>query len=127
MIDQTATTDRQTVGQQAEQLACQFLQQRGWNLLRRNYFCRRGELDLIMTKDKWLIFVEVRWRRSPRYGSALESVTASKQQKLITTAEHFLQNHPAVKTQTMRFDVISVGPGANHQSEIVWIQDAFQA
>lgn len=123
----TTTSDRQKLGHDAEELACRFLQQQGWSPVARNYFCRRGELDLVMAKDQWLIFVEVRWRRSPRFGSAAESITHGKQQKIIAAAEHFVQNHPAIKSQMMRFDVISVSPGPQQQTEIQWIQDAFQA
>ena len=79
-----------TLGQQAELWACQYLEQQGLALITKNYHCRRGEIDLIMRDEKALVFIEVRYRKSARFGSALESVNYKKQQKLIITAEHYI-------------------------------------
>ena len=66
-------------GAEAEDLACAWLQARGLRLLERNYRSRRGEIDLIMQDGEQLVFVEVRYRASNRYGSAAESITSAKQ------------------------------------------------
>jgi putative endonuclease len=111
-------------GRQAEQLACRFLQQHGLELVTRNYHCRLGEIDLIMRDSTSLVFVEVRFRRSCRYGSPAETVTRSKQQRLVNTARHYLARHPALQQLASRFDVISMtadGP----EPQIQWIPDAF--
>lgn len=77
-----------------------------------------------MLDRKQLVFVEVRYRSNPHFGSGAESVTRAKQQKLIATASHYLQQQP--HHGASRFDVVSLSP---HQNgfEINWIQDAFQA
>lgn len=110
-------------GHIAEQLACDFLQGKGLKLLKRNYSCRRGEIDLIMRDAKTLVFVEVRYRRSDRFGSAEESVTSQKISRIVTTAEHYIQQ-TAQSFDECRFDVIAVK--SLNQPDIVWLKNAFQ-
>ena len=126
MIDEKIRA-RQDTGRRAEQLACEYLVGKGLSLSERNFRCRHGEIDLIMQHDGTIVFVEVRYRRHARYGSALESVTAAKQQRLIRTALHWLQQHRIGQATGTRFDVISLQPSPGSGDEIIWIQDAFQA
>jgi putative endonuclease len=114
------------VGHQAESLACDYLQQCGLRLLRRNYLAPCGELDLIMQDHDHMVFVEVRFRRNHRYGSGADSVTATKQDKLIKTALYYLQQHPKQAKHPVRFDVISIS-ATEGQMDVEWIKDAFQA
>lgn len=118
--------ERQATGRQAEQLACRHLTRHGLTLITSNYRCKHGEIDLIMRHDDMVVFIEVRYRRHARYGSALESVTPVKQQRLIRTARHWLQHNLHEHTKAMRFDVISLQPQHDNQPEVIWIQDAFQ-
>jgi len=110
----------------AESLACEYLQQRGLNLLNRNYRAPHGELDLIMQDHDHMVFVEVRFRRNHRYGSGADSVHAAKQDKLIKTALYYLQQHPKLAKRPVRFDVVSIS-AMDGQPKIDWIKDAFQA
>lgn len=114
------------IGNAAESLACDYLQQHGLKLLTRNYRARYGELDLIMQDHDQIVFVEVRFRRHPHYGSGADSVTAVKQDKLMKTALYYLQQHPKQAKHPVRFDVISLS-AANGPADIEWIKDAFQA
>jgi len=111
-------------GEQAEQLACDYLQQQSLSLICKNYHCKRGEIDLIMQDSDSLVFIEVRYRKSAHFGSALESVNRQKQQKIIITAEHYLSqcSHSFL---SYRFDVVAITPD-NEQPTIEWIKDAFQ-
>ena len=79
-----------------------------------------GEIDLIMEDKKTLVFVEVRYRKSAKYGSALESVNNQKQARIIHTAKHYLQQHSS-KHSAYRFDVVALTP-----NNIDWVKDAFQ-
>ena len=116
--------DTLTRGKDAEDRACRYLQARGLQLLQRNYHSRRGEIDLVLQDKDSLVFVEVRYRSDPRFGSALESVNRRKQSRLIACAQHYMQTHPDTSQQPCRFDVISImGPGAL----IEWIPNAFSA
>ncbi len=120
-------SDRTTrkIGTAAEDLAIEHLEQRGLILLTRNYHCRRGEIDLIMQEGNFLVFVEVRYRKNDRYGSAAESVTRQKQRRLLTTAEYYLQSERHHADNICRFDVIALS--GEQDPQIEWIKDAFQA
>jgi len=116
----------QTIGKAAEQQALAYLQQQGMGLVQCNYHCRQGEIDLIMQHQRTLVFVEVRKRRCADFGSALESVNARKQQRLLYAAQHYLARHPKAANQPCRFDVVAIsGEPGGEKSQ--WIQNAFQA
>ena len=117
-------------GQVFEQMACRYLQQQGLELVESNYRSRKGEIDLIMLDDHCLVFVEVRYRATNRYGSGAETVNRRKQERLIATANHYLQGKHHGATQAARFDVISIGPqqGTDQGTDsMLWIKNAFQA
>jgi putative endonuclease len=107
------------VGGDKERLACDFLQENGLKLLKRNFRCRRGEIDLVMRETGVLVFVEVRYRASNRFGTPAETVDIRKQRKLTAAAALYLQNHPS--NLPCRFDVIAIS-GTNR---IDWIRHAF--
>lgn len=108
-------------GKIAEDKACDFLQKQGLKLVEKNYYCRSGEIDLIMRDQQELVFVEVRYRAKNDYGSALDSVDQHKIKKLISAASHYISTHQA--DQPMRFDVI----GFDASFKPNWISNAFSA
>lgn len=112
-------------GTRAEQLARQYLEQHGLHFRQANFRCRRGEIDLIMQDGDTLVFVEVRYRRNSRYGSAAETVDRHKQRKLVTTALFYLQGNPRLARLTSRFDVIAIS-GDSGSPHIDWHPDAIQ-
>jgi putative endonuclease len=112
------------IGKETELFAQQYLIREGLVLITKNFRCRGGEIDLIMQDNKALVFIEVRFRRSATFGSAIESVTQQKQARIIHTAHFFLQQHPK-QYQSYRFDVIAITPSGK-KNEIQWIKDAFQ-
>ncbi len=113
-------------GKQAEELACLYLQKQHLKLITQNYHCRRGEIDLIMQDQHTLVFVEVRYRKNARFGSALESVDHRKQAKIITTAEHYLLQNKQPYSD-YRFDIVAIMPSPNKvDPEITWLKNAFQ-
>jgi len=117
-------------GQQAENIALQHLQQQGLRLITRNYRCQRGEIDLIMKHRDSIVFVEVRYRRNQRFGGAGASVDQRKQDKLIVSALHYLQENRQATRLPARFDVVAIharSQMAATEHDIQWIQDAFQA
>lgn len=113
----------QSKGAVAEQVAEAYLVQQGMNTLQKNYSCRRGEIDLIMQHGRWIVFVEVRYRKNNLYGSALDSVTKSKQEKIGLAALQFIE-HKNRQDQPCRFDVVGI-TGATMEC-INWVKDAFQ-
>ncbi|MGD8587993.1 MAG: YraN family protein [Chromatiales bacterium] len=111
-------------GKQAEEQAKQYLEQRGLRLLERNYRCKQGEIDLIMQQAETLVFIEVRYRKSSTFGSALESVTAQKRNRLLAAARHYLQANRA--SSPCRFDVVGI-TGQATGAHLEWITDAFRS
>jgi putative endonuclease len=109
------------IGADKERLARAYLEDQGLRLVASNYRCRRGEIDLVMRDASTLVFVEVRFRASDRFGGAAASVGPAKQMRLTAAASHFLQRKSL--NLPCRFDVIAIGAG----DRIDWIQDAFHA
>lgn len=117
---------RRALGNSIEERAAAFLNRAGLRLLRRNFHCRLGEIDLIAEdRQQTLIFIEVRYREGDAYGGAAASVGPGKQRRLRLTAAHFLQRHPRLATRPCRFDVVAVSPGQAGQLHFDWIIDAF--
>jgi putative endonuclease len=110
-----------TRGVQAEQQALAFLQKQGLLLICQNFYCRFGEIDLIMSDQGTLVFIEVRYRKNQDFGGATASITPQKQRKLIKTAKHYLSQLD--DEPYCRFDVIAISESAIQPQ---WIQDAFQ-
>ena len=108
------------IGANAEEKAKQFLIEQGFLCIAQNYQCTFGEIDIIMTDEKTLIFVEVRCRKNNTFGSALESITAQKQQKIINSSQHFIQHNQKYTKWPLRFDAVGI-TGEDMQ----WVKNAF--
>lgn len=115
---------KRRIGQQWEKTAESFLRKQGLTVITRNYHCKQGEIDLVMLDGDALVFIEVRYRQNSSYGSGAQTVTRSKQLKIIATARHFLLKHPRYSQQPCRFDVISIENSQQHPN-LDWIRDAF--
>ena len=113
------------LGRLGEDYACQWLRQRNWRILARNWRSRFGELDIIaLDPEAILVFVEVKTRRTGRFGSPEEAVGPRKQTHLRRAAVQWLISHdrdPSARHRGTRFDVISLSvksdPGRNIHSE----------
>ncbi len=116
------TTTRR-VGAHAEKLAKTYLVKAGLQVHTQNYHCPHGEIDLVLKDNDCWVFAEVRYRNSVQFGGGSESVDLRKQQKLIRTAEFFMQHHTDA-FESCRFDVIAMS-GPLKQVKIEWIKDAF--
>lgn len=101
------TNTNQIVGRYGERLAGRHLLARGLVLLDRNWRCPSGELDLVARDGPELVFVEVKTRRSVRFGTPVEAVGADKARRLRRLATRWLAAHGATG-RPIRFDVVSV-------------------
>jgi len=113
-----------TAGATAEALALRLLEQQGYRLVTKNFRCRQGEIDLIVTRGDWLVFVEVRLRRTRGWVSAAESITPTKQARILHTAQVFLCQQPQWQSCNLRFDVVLF---SSLDQTPEWIQGAFDA
>ena len=115
------------VGAWGEQIAAEYLRKKRYKLLAAGYRCRFGEIDLIVSDRKYLVFVEVKLRKSGRFAKALEYVDRRKQDRLRTTAEMYLSQNPTELQP--RFDVIEIYAPEGMETvrpEIYHMEDAFQ-
>ena len=100
-------TKRQQFGKKSEELAAWYLKKNGYKILEQNYRTRLGEIDIIAKDKKTIVFVEVKSRRSIRYGSPKWSVTYQKQRKISMVALQYLKKTRQTDA-TARFDVVAV-------------------
>ena len=115
------------VGAWGEALAAEYLRKKKYKIIASGYRCRFGEIDLIVEDRKYLVFVEVKLRKSADFARALEYVDKRKQDKIRTTASCYLSQNPTRRQP--RFDVIEIyAPEgtASIQPEINHLEDAFQ-
>ena len=94
------------IGNIGEDAAAIYLQKHGFEIIKRNYFSRYGEIDIIAKKDKYIVFVEVKTRKENAQSKACEALTYSKKNKIVKTAMIYLLYNP-VDLQP-RFDFIEV-------------------
>ena len=118
-------TQRQLIGQAAENIAADFLRAKGLEILERNYRRRLGELDIVARDRDVLVIAEVRTRASDQYGGAAASVDPRKQQRIIRAASQLLQQRRDLARLRVRFDVIAVLDMDRETQRVEWIQHAF--
>lgn len=108
-------------------MAAEYLRRKHYSLVASGYRCRMGEIDLIVKNRAYLVFVEVKLRKSASFAKAREFVDERKQDRLRTTAARYLSENPT--TLQPRFDVIEIyapaGTATLHP-EINHLEDAFQ-
>lgn len=107
-------------GEKSEQQACAYLLKQGLQLVEKNFHSRYGEIDIIMTEGDTLVIIEVRFRKSNKYGGAIESISQKKQSRIIATTQYYLSTHKV--NSAIRFDVITM----SNNSDLHWIKNAFQ-
>jgi len=123
-VDNRNPRARHKLGRAAEDLAAAYLQQQGCRVVERRYGRRGGEIDLIVDDGGVLAFVEVKARRSERYGAPISAVTDRKRRRIVRTARLFLAAHPR-RSRRCRFDVVSVRL-IGGRAELSWVRDAFR-
>jgi putative endonuclease len=114
--------DHQQLGKQAEKLAANYLQKKGFKGIVHNYRYKKAEIDLIVQKGDCLVFVEVKARTSHRFGYPETFVSANQQDSIREAAENYILENDW--NQAIRFDVIAV----SQQGDIYKInhfEDAF--
>ncbi len=111
------------IGKKGEDLACQYLKQKGFSVLAQNWRYSRAEVDIIARINDMLVFVEVKTRSYDYFGPPEDFVTMKKQRLLSTAASAYMQkyNHE----WEIRFDIIAVLLQGNDNYAIQHFEDAF--
>ncbi len=107
-------------GEEYENQAAQYLQQKGFRILEHNFYSHCGEIDLVAKDKDYLVFVEVKYRKNDRGGHPLETVDVRKQRRVCRTAEYYCLSHGLGETTPCRFDVAGI-----IGNEIIHVEDAF--
>ncbi len=114
---------RRALGSAGEEAVADWYETAGYEVLDRNWRCRTGELDLVVTRDRVVVFCEVKTRRSGTFGAPVEAITFTKRRRLRTLAAEWLAHCRPGRCE-VRFDVASVRPtGAVLAVEV--LEDAF--
>ncbi|MBX2914039.1 MAG: YraN family protein [Cyclobacteriaceae bacterium] len=114
--------DKQQKGKDGEDLAAAFLQQAGYEILERNYRYKRSEIDLIVRKAGWLVFVEVKMRSSDAFGYPEEFVDYQKAKNIVFGAEQYTYENNY--EGNVRYDVVAITMHSD-KPEIRHFEDAF--
>lgn len=114
------------VGAWGESVAADFLRNKKYKIIAMNYRCRFGEIDIVAKSRKYLVFAEVKLRKSDKFASAAEFVDCYKQERLRSTAELYLSENPT--NLQPRFDVIEIyaPEGIHTEAPLIYhLEDAF--
>lgn len=98
---------KRNIGKDGERFAVSFLEEQGYTILEQNYTFNHGEIDIVARDKDELVFVEVKLRRNPQFGSPEESVTPAKQELLRRTAEGYVREKK-LEECLCRFDVVAI-------------------
>lgn len=120
-MDTTAhSRNLREVGAAGEDTAAGYLTDRGYTLLDRNFFTRRGEIDIVARAPgdpgdpavgDEIVFVEVKWRAGRRYGTGAEAVTPAKLAAMRYASQEWLRRHPNHRADFIRYDVLDITAG----------------
>lgn len=113
---------RRAVGKLYEDMAAAYLIAEGHSILDRNFNTRQGEIDIISMDHGTLVFTEVKFRKTGRYGSPLAAVSRSKQEKMEKAALSYMKACGYSQSQSCRFDVI----GIDGQGHIEHVKNAIE-
>ncbi len=114
--------NKRSVGGYYENIAAEYLKKEGYSIVCMNYRCKIGEIDIVAIDNGCLVFCEVKYRSSEKFGSPFEAVNIQKQMKISKTAMHYCMCHNLGENGKYRFDVIGVyGTG-----KIEHIENAFE-
>lgn len=112
-------------GKAGESHIAKYLEKRGFHVLKRNFRCRFGEIDIIAGNGKYILFVEVKTREKGSLVSPFEAIAPEKQRKLILTAGLYLTEHPT--DAWPRFDAAAVWTEKGKIVGEEYLANAFQA
>ena len=107
MLKKNYKNDFKSLGNEGEEFAANFLAEKGYKIIERNFRAYCGEIDIIAKYKNEIIFVEVKTRRNMKYGEAIDSITPLKKVHILKTANYFLYKNNLLRVP-IRFDIIEV-------------------
>lgn len=119
------TFSRLALGKKGEGLALTYLKRKGYEIIEKNYRTNAGEIDIIGRDRDCVCFVEIRTRKTRKFGSPLESIDRKKQNQIAKTALIYIKNN-RLEEGKCRFDVVSVEQIGGFLPNIKLIKNAFE-
>ncbi len=116
--------DNISFGKKGEDLAVEFLEENGYQILERNWHFKHVEVDIIAIYHEFLVIIEVKTRKGNSYGEPYTFVDNRKQRSLIFAAEHYIFSHHL--DLEVRFDIVSILMDQN-RTAVEHIKEAFRA
>ncbi len=113
------------IGYFGEDAVCEYLKGKGYNILARNYQIRGGEIDIIAEDKEYIIFVEVKTRKTGSMTGGLEAITKKKQSLIVKTAVAYMTKIGS--NLQPRFDAVEVYMEKSTVTELNYIENAFDA
>lgn len=115
--------NKKAIGNSGEQIAAEYLANKGYAIIEKNWRFKHGEIDLIAENNNTIIFVEVKTRSTSYFGNPEIAVTPKKQKTIANTAQAYLDLNNLNKE--CRFDIVSIVLVNEHVKELFHIEDAF--
>ena len=119
------TDSHRHIGNKAENLACDYLLNKGWEILDRNYYSGHSEVDIIAKDGESIVFLEVKMRSSTKFGHPIEQVTEAKVAHIFKAAEAWIVEK-GMQDSPLRFDVIAILQKEHHSPRIDHFEDAYR-
>lgn len=101
--------DKRALGRVGENKGVDFLEKIGYKILEKNFYARRGEVDIIAEHESDLVFIEVKFRQSNEYGMPQDAIKKYKQRRIVKSALEYIKSNRN-SNQNIRFDVLLIGP-----------------
>lgn len=109
------------IGTDKEETACDYLKKNGIKIKERNFRCRIGEIDIIGYDGAYLVFFEIKYRKTTSKGGAVAAVNIKKQYKICRVTDYYRMIHHCPDNMPIRFDVVAIDG-----DEIKWYKNAFE-
>ncbi len=116
--------NKRQVGNSFEDMACKFLRDSGAHVIERNFRAFRGDIDIIAMDGRYLCFIEVKYRKDSKYGSAEAAVNFSKQKQICKLSKFYLYSKKKSEDIPIRYDVIAITSDSGIIG-IKWYKNAF--
>ncbi len=98
---------RHILGKRGEELAVEYLKDKGYKILERNFMCKQGEIDIIAKDKDYVVFIEIKSRTNTKYGFPLEAITEEKLKHILLSASYYL-HIKNLENNNVRIDAIEV-------------------
>ncbi|MDP6605026.1 MAG: YraN family protein [Dehalococcoidia bacterium] len=124
-MSETGGDYRQRLGRRGEDLAAEYLAERGYEVIERNVRRREGEIDPVALHRKTLVFVEVKLRSPGPFGGAVEALTGRKQRRLRELAAAYSADHPELPGD-LRIDLVAIDLKEDGDVDVQHLESAIE-